>query len=130
MNNEEPINISEVQIGGPTKYVPHKIAERREMVDACESIGKQVGYDSYEKKDKSLLYDLRRCKRYDRFLAVLDRLKGRVPSLGTDKEFLTYLDTHQEEWREYKSFISIFAKDYISSREYAESLKNKKKEGS
>jgi hypothetical protein len=121
MNNEEPINTGE-----PTMHVPRKIAERREMVDACESIGKQVGYYSYE-KNKSLLYDLRRCKRYDRFLAVLDRLKERIPSLGTDKEFLTYLDTHQGEWREYKSFISIFAKDYIFSREYAES---KKKEGS
>jgi len=130
MNNEGPINTSEVEIEEPTEYVPRTIAKRREMVDACERIGKQVGYYSYEKKDKSLLYDLRRCKRYDRFLAMLDRLKGRVPSLGTDKGFLTYLDTHQEEWREYKSFISIFAKDWIFSREYAESQKNKKKEGS
>jgi hypothetical protein len=129
MNNEEPINTSEVDLGEPTKYVPRKIAERREMVDACEKIGKQIGHYCHE-AGASLLYDLRRCKRYEKFLEVLDRLKGKIPSLGTDKEFLDYLDEHKSEWREYKSFVSIFAKDLMFSIEYAKGQQAKGKEGS
>lgn len=120
MNEEGTINDLDTSVKEPTAYTPRKIATRVQMVDACERIGKQVGYYCHE-KDQSLLYDLRRCKRYEKFLEVMDRLKSKIPGLGTDREFLGYLDNHKSEWREYKSFISIFAKDLMYSIEYARS---------
>lgn len=118
MSSEEAVNVGDVDVSKPPEYVPRKITNRAEMVDACERIGKQIGHYCHE-AGVSLLYDLRRCKRYEKFLEVLDRLKGKIPGLGTDREFLNYLDKHRSEWREYKSFISIFAKDLMFSIEYA-----------
>ena len=118
MDEEKAVNNVDVNADEPPAYT---INTRKQMLDACESIGKQVGHYCHEKKNKSPLYELRRCKRYERFLEVLDRLKSKIPSLGTHREFLNYLDTHESEWREYKSFISIFAKDLMFSIEYAKS---------
>ena len=121
MDDEKAVNNVDANADEQPAYTPKTISTRAEMLDACERIGKQVGYYCHERKTNSLLYDLRRCKRYERFLEVLDRLKSKIPNLGTDKEFLIYLDSHKSEWRDCKSFISIFAKDLMFSIEYAKS---------
>lgn len=95
--------------------------DRKDVVEYCKKIGGQIGLYCGSVERGALLYDLRRCKRYDKFLEKLDRLKHKIdgyqpevgPPLHIDikKEFFDYLAEHRTEWREYKALISIFAKD-------------------
>lgn len=81
----------------------------REMVELCKKIGDQIGFNAADTHQTSILYDLRRVKRFDAFLHVLERLKHRIPSLSTEEEFFYRINSRN--WREYKSLISMFAKD-------------------
>ncbi|MBI2183439.1 MAG: hypothetical protein HYU39_00615 [Thaumarchaeota archaeon] len=91
----------------------------KSLVDYCKKVGNQIGYYSAQKDSKTLLYDLQRCKRFDKFLDVLDRIKKRIPELSTDLEF--FYQTDQTNWREYKALIGIFAKDQEFKVTYARS---------
>jgi hypothetical protein len=94
-----------------------RIDLEKEMVEICKKIGHQIGYHAAEKQQASILYDLRRVKRFDAFLHVLERLKHRIPSLLTEQEFFFKIDAGN--WLEYKSLISVFAKDQESKVNYA-----------
>jgi len=95
--------------------------DKKDMVDYCEGVGHQIGLYCGDTGQKAALYDLRRCKRYDKFLETLERLKHKIdgyePKVGSKlhidikKEFFEYLNQHRIEWREYKALIDIFAKD-------------------
>jgi hypothetical protein len=89
----------------------------KELVELCKKMGHQIGFQAAERQQASILYDLRRVKRFDAFLHVLERLKHRIPSLSTEQEFFERIN--QKNWREYKSLISIFAKDQESKVTYA-----------
>jgi len=80
-----------------------------EMVELCKKIGDQIGFNAAETQQTSILYDLRRVKRFDAFLRVLERLKHRIPSLPAEEEL--FYRINPRNWREYKSLISVFAKD-------------------
>lgn len=120
--------------------------KKQEMVDYCEKIGGQIGLYCADTGQKGLLYDLRRCKRYDKFLETLERIKHRVDGytihiggkeiplhigdltveeggsmkkVATLKDFFDYLTTFKTEWREYRALIDIFAKDKEYSASFA-----------
>jgi len=109
---------------------------KKDMVEHCEKIGGQIGLYCGEVERGTLLYDLRRCKRFDKFLEILDRIKHKVDGykipigekqiplhIDIKKEFFEYLAKYRTEWREYKALISIFAKDkeydVIRAKEYS-----------
>jgi len=109
---------------------------KKDMLDYCEKVGHQIGLYCGDLEQKAALYDLRRCKRYDKFLETLERLKHKIDGYETKigaklhidakKEFFEYLNQHQAEWKEYKALIDIFAKD----KEYDVAfVKAKEKEG-
>lgn len=81
----------------------------KEMVELCKKMGHQIGYHVAETHQESILYDLRRVKRFDAFLSVLERLKHRIPTLTVEQEFFHKITPNN--WFEYKALISIFAKD-------------------
>jgi hypothetical protein len=87
------------------------------MVELCKKMGHQIGYHAAETQQASVLYDLRRVKRFDGFLHVLERLKHRIPSLSAEQEFFDNINSRN--WVEYKSLISIFAKDQEFKVNYA-----------
>lgn len=89
----------------------------KEMVELCKKMGHQIGFSAAETRRASILYDLRRVKRFDAFLRVLERLKHRIPSLSTEQEF--FHEINPKNWREFKSLISIFAKDQEFKVTYA-----------
>lgn len=87
------------------------------MVGLCKKMGHQIGFSAAETQRASILYDLRRVKRFDDFLHVLERLKHRIPSLSIEEEF--FREINPGNWREFKSLISIFAKDQEFKVTYA-----------
>ena len=89
----------------------------KEMVELCKKMGHQIGYHAAETQQASILYDLRRVKQFDAFLRVLERLKHRIPSLSTEQEF--FHKVNPKNWLEYKSLMSIFAKDQEFKVNYA-----------
>jgi hypothetical protein len=94
-----------------------RIGMEKEMIELCKKMGHQIGFDAAETQQASILYDLRRVKRFDAFLRALERLKHRIPSLSTEEEFFYRINS--KNWREYKSLISIFAKDQEFKVTYA-----------
>jgi hypothetical protein len=80
-------------------------------------MGHQIGFYAADMQQGSILYDLRRVKRFDAFLHILERLKHRIPSLSTEQEFFQRVNSRN--WREYKSLISVFAKDQEFKVAYA-----------
>jgi hypothetical protein len=115
--------------------------DKKDMLDYCEEVGHQIGLYCGDLGQRAALYDLRRCKRYDKFLETLERLKHKIDGheikiegnkiplhIDAKKEFFDYLNQHRTEWREYKALIDIFAKD----KEYDVTFvkgKTKEKEG-
>lgn len=91
-----------------------RIGLEKEMVEICKEIGRKIGFHAADAQQSSILYDLRRVKRFNAFLHVLERLKHKIPSLPTEQEFFVKIDP--KNWLEYKSLISIFAKDQESSQ--------------
>ncbi len=85
-------------------------------------MGQQIGFHAADTQQASILYDLRRVKRFDTFLNVLERLKHRIPSLSTEQDFFQRINA--KNWREYKSLISVFAKDEESKVKYARTKGN------
>ncbi|MFH1773934.1 MAG: hypothetical protein ABH874_03120 [Methanobacteriota archaeon] len=98
--------------------------DKKETIDYCEKIGAQIGLYCGSIEQKSVLYDLRRCKRYDKFLEALERIKHKVEGyeieiegkripihIDIKKEFFEHLSRHPMEWREYKALIDLFAMD-------------------
>jgi hypothetical protein len=94
----------------------------KEVVELCKKMGHQIGFHAAAMQQASVLYDLRRVKRYDAFLHVLERLKHRIPSLSTEQEFFYRINS--KNWHEYKSLISVFAKDQEFKIKYARSKDN------
>ena len=97
---------------------------KKEMIDYCEEIGHKIGLYCGSTRQRSVLYDLRRSKRYDKFLEALERIKHKVDgheieiegkkiSIHVDikKDFFKYLSYSPMEWREYKALIGMFAMD-------------------
>ncbi|MBT9145400.1 MAG: hypothetical protein DDT42_01271 [candidate division WS2 bacterium] len=113
---------------------------KEDMVNYCEEIGHQIGLYCGSVQQKSVLYDLRRCKRYDKFLEALERIKHRVEGhemkiegkripihIDIKKEFFEYLSHHPMEWREYKALIDIFAMDKESDVSFTKRKKESDK---
>lgn len=89
------------------------------MVEFCKKIGSQIGNYCADTGQETLLHDLRRSKRLDKFLEVLARTKSKIESLSTEQNF--YLMMDETNWREIKALISIFAKDQQYSVNYPRS---------
>ncbi|WP_321429123.1 type I-B CRISPR-associated protein Cas8b1/Cst1 [uncultured Methanolobus sp.] len=85
------------------------------IVEICESIGDRIGKYSYFSKDKGVLFGLRNSKNLTEFLENLNSAQFKMPNekysgrLRIPKEFL--LSINEKNWRQYKSLITIFAKN-------------------
>lgn len=85
------------------------------IVDTCEIIGDRIGKYSYFSKDKGVLFGLRNSKNLTEFLENLNSAQFKMPNekysgrLRIPKEFL--LSINEKNWRQYKSLITIFAKN-------------------
>jgi len=104
-----------------------------QLFDYCRRLGLQIGeYCASPEGKASVLYDLRNCKSYDKFLSVLERIKFKVgidvhvfekenhksvpvAAIGNPEKGLI----RRTNWEECKSLITIYAKDrqqYIESK--------------
>ncbi|WP_342304175.1 hypothetical protein [Methanolobus sp. ZRKC5] len=85
------------------------------IVEICESIGDRIGKYSYFTKDKGVLFGLRNSKNLTEFLENLNSAQFKMPNekysgrLRIPKELL--LSINEKNWRQYKSLITIFAKN-------------------
>lgn len=94
-----------------------KEANRMEenIIELCEKIGDRIGKYSYFTNDKGVLFGLRNSKNLTEFLENLSSTQFKMPNekysgrLEIPKEFL--LDINERNWRQYKSLITIFAKN-------------------
>jgi len=113
--------------------------DKKEVIDYCEEIGTQIGLYCGDTGQKTVLYDLRRCKRYDKFLEALERIKHKIEGyemviegkripihVDIKKEFFEYLSHHPMEWRECKALIDIFAMDKEGDVQFRKSKKEVK----
>jgi hypothetical protein len=91
------------------------------IVEICEKIGDRIGKYSYFSKDKGVLFGLRNSKNLTEFLENLNSAQFKMPNekykgmLAVPKEFLLSID--EKNWRQYKSLITIFAKNPSSKKE-------------
>ncbi len=85
------------------------------IVEMCETIGDRIGKYSYFTKDKGVLFGLRNSKNMTEFLENLNSAQFKMPNekysgrLRIPKELL--LSINEKNWRQYKSLITIFAKN-------------------
>jgi hypothetical protein len=85
------------------------------IVEICENIGDRIGKYSYFTNDKGVLFGLRNSKNLTEFLENLNSAQFKMPNekysgrLRIPKEFL--LSINEKNWRQYKSLITIFAKN-------------------
>lgn len=85
------------------------------IVEVCEKIGDRIGKYSYFTNDKGVLFGLRNSKNLTEFLENLNSAQFKMPNekysgrLEIPKEFLLSID--ERNWRQYKSLITIFAKN-------------------
>jgi hypothetical protein len=104
-----------------TKSVNEVIRMEEQLVDMCEKIGDRIGKYSYFSSDKGVLFGLRNSKNLTEFLENLNSAQFKMPNekysgrLGIPKEFLLSID--ERNWRQYKSLITIFAKNPPSAKE-------------
>lgn len=104
-----------------TKSVNEVIRMEEQLVNMCEKIGDRIGKYSYFSKDKGVLFGLRNSKNLTEFLENLNSAQFKMPTekysgrLGIPKEFLLSID--ERNWRQYKSLITIFAKNPPSAKE-------------
>jgi len=98
-----------------TKSVNEVIRMEEQIVEMCERIGDRIGKYSYFSNDKGVLFGLRNSKNLTEFLENLNSAQFKMPNekysgrLGIPKEFL--LSINERNWRQYKSLITIFAKN-------------------
>lgn len=98
-----------------TKSVKEGSRMDENIVDICENIGDRIGKYSYFTKDKGVLFGLRNSKNLIEFLENLNSAQFKMPNekysgrLRIPKEFL--LSINEKNWRQYKSLITIFAKN-------------------
>jgi len=98
-----------------TKSVNEVIRMEEQIVEMCERIGDRIGKYSHFSKDKGVLFGLRNSKNLTEFLENLNSAQFKMPNekysgrLGIPKEFL--LSVNERNWRQYKSLITIFAKN-------------------
>jgi hypothetical protein len=104
-----------------TKSVNEVIRMEEQLVDMCEKIGDRIGKYSDFSNDKGVLFGLRNSKNLTEFLENLNSAQFKMPNekysgrLGIPKEFLLSID--ERNWRQYKSLITIFAKNPPSAKE-------------
>jgi hypothetical protein len=98
-----------------TRSVKEGFLVDENIVEICENIGDRIGKYSYFTKDKGVLFGLRNSKNLTEFLENLNSAQFKMPNekysgrLGIPKEFL--LSINEKNWRQYKSLITIFAKN-------------------
>ena len=111
-----------------TRSVNEGVRMEEHIVEICEEIGDKIGKYSYFTKDKGVLFGLRNSKNLTEFLENLNSVQFKMPNekykgrLGIPKEFLLKID--ERNWRQYKSLITIFAKNPPSKKENGTELED------
>jgi len=104
-----------------TKSVKEGVRMEEHMVEICEDLGDKIGKYSYFTKDRGVLFGLRNSKNLTEFLENMNSAQFKMPNekykgrLGIPKEFLLKID--DKNWRQYKSLITIFAKNPPAKKE-------------
>lgn len=102
------------------KSVNKGVRMEEQIVEICETIGDKIGKFSYFTNDKGVLFGLRNSKSLTEFLENLNSAQFKMPNekykgrLEIPKELLLKLD--EKNWRQYKSLITIFAKNPPSKK--------------
>lgn len=104
-----------------TQSINEGIRMEEQIVEICEHIGNRIGKYSYFTNDKGVLFGLRNSKNLKEFLENLNSAQFKMPTekysgrLAVPKEFLLKID--EKNWRQYKSLITIFAKNPPAKKE-------------
>lgn len=102
-----------------------------QIIEICEKIGDRIGKYSYFTKDKGVLFGLRNSKNLTEFLENLNSAQFKMPNekysgrLDIPKDLL--LTINEKNWRQYKSLITIFAKNPPPKKEGVTEIKETEK---